>query len=70
MNYSGSMIEKCPECKSNRGGIYKLEDREVYFVECHECGYKTIMCDSVETAIAFWNDTSIINNEWLEKEDE
>ena len=56
------IIRKCPCCKGigalkyqtkrNLAGTYSFRE---YYVECHECGLRTSMELTIESAISKWN---------------
>jgi uncharacterized Zn finger protein len=62
-------VSICPQCKSESTRI--VRDKDSYFLcECIDCGFSTMRCEIKETAIELWNGWSLVNNTWLESEDE
>lgn len=57
-----SRINRCPACQSATPSVHLLPllpnnsvEGDVYYVECHECGYHGPDADTEEKARRLWN---------------
>lgn len=55
-------LNRCPGCQSASPSVHKLPllpnnsvEGDVYYVECHECGYHGPDADTQEDARRLWN---------------